>query len=290
MALDPVQADLKGKTVLITGANQGIGKAAAVALHRLGADLVLVCRNADKGRAAVEDIRRTEGGGTIELLIGDLSVQSEVRRVAAEFLAGHPRLDVLLNNAGVLATSRRMTVDGVEFTFATNHLGYYLLTHLLRDVLVASAPSRVVSVSSELHRRATMNWDDPQYERGWSSFTAYNQSKLCNVMWTYDLARRLEGTGVTANCLHPGVIASGFGRTDGGFTGFLVSLASPFMLTPEKGADTSVYLAASPAVAGVTGTYFDKRLPRSSSKASYDTSDWARLWALSEKLTGTTTV
>ncbi len=286
MALDPIQADLRGKTVLITGANQGIGKAAAIALRSLGADLVLVCRSPDKARAAVADIQAAPGAGKVELLLGDLSVQADVRRVAAEFLATHTRLDVLLNNAGVLATSRRVTADGLEGTFATNHLAYFLLTNLLRDVLVASAPSRVVNVSSEAHRRSRMNWDDLQSEKSFTSFMVYGQSKLANVLFTYELARRLEGTGVTANCLHPGVVASGFGQTDGGFTAFLVRLAKPFMITNEQGADTSVYLSASPAVQGVTGKYFDKRKPRPSNKASYDEADQKRLWTLSEKLTG----
>src|SRR5882672_11022054 len=186
--------DMQGKTVLITGANQGIGKASAIALGKLGAKLVLVCRNADKGRSAISDIER-EGAKGVELLVGDMGSQAAIRRVAAEFKAKHDRLDVLLNNAGVLVTSRRITVDGIEETFAINHLGYFLLTNLLLDVLKASAPSRIVNVSSEAHRSGKMRWDDLQFKAGrYSAFRAYGQSKIANILFTRELARRLEGT------------------------------------------------------------------------------------------------
>ncbi len=278
-------ADMTGKTVLITGANQGVGKASAMALGKMGATLVLVCRSEEKGRAAVRDVEAAGAKG-VELLLGDVSKQADVRRVAAEFLAKHDRLDVLMNNAGVLVTSRRETVDGIEETFAINHLGYFLLTNLLLDVLKKSAPARVVSVSSDGHRTAKIRWDDIQMKNNWGSIGAYTQSKLCNVLFTRELARRLEGTGVTANCLHPGVIASGFGQTYGGFASFLVKLASPFLITTEKGARTQVYLASSPDVAGVSGKYFDKCKERAPSKAALEPDAPARLWALSEELVG----
>ena len=277
-------ADMHGKTVLITGANQGIGKASAEALGKMGAKLILVCRNAEKAKSAVAEIKGA-GAKDVELLIGNMGSQADVRRIAAEVLAKHDRLDVLLNNAGVLVTERRETVDGIEETFAINHLGYFLLTNLLTDLLKKSAPARIVSVASEAHRNAKMSWDDPQLTKGWSSFRAYSQSKLCNILFTRELARRLEGTGVTANCLHPGVIASGFGHTDGGFISFLVTLAKPFLITPEKGARTQVWLASAPEVAGVTGKYFDKCKERYPSQAAQEAGAPERLWALSEELT-----
>ncbi|HEY2516844.1 MAG TPA: SDR family oxidoreductase [Polyangiaceae bacterium] len=279
-------ADLSGKTILITGANQGIGKASALALGKMGAKLVLVCRSADKGREAVADLERGGVKG-IELIVADMGKQADVRRAAAEFKAKHDRLDVLLNNAGVLCTSRRETVDGLEETFAINHMGYFLFTNLLLDVLKKSAPARIVNVASHAHKGAKVAWDDPQLKQGWSAIKAYGQSKLCNILFTRELSRRLEGTGVTANSLHPGVIGSGFGHTDGGFFAVLVSIAKPFMLTPEKGARTQVWLASSPEVQGITGKYFDKCKESTPSPEALDADAPARLWALSEKLAET---
>ncbi len=277
---------MQGKTILITGANQGIGKAAAIVLGKLGAKLVLVCRNADKARAAVADIER-EGAKGVELLVGDMASQADIRRVAAEFKAKHDRLDVLLNNAGALVTSRRTTVDGIEETFALNHLGYFLLTNLLLDVLKASAPSRIVNVSSEAHRGAKMHWDDLQFKKGsYSAMGAYGQSKLANILFTRALASRLEGSRVTANCLHPGIIASGFGTTYGGAAAAFFKVAHLFMISPEKGARTSIYLASSPEVEGVTGKYFDKCKERHPNRAAQEEGAPERLWAISEELTG----
>ena len=275
---------MQGKTVLITGANQGIGKAAAIALGKMGANLVLVCRNAEKARAAVADVER-EGAKSVELLIGDMSSQADIRRVATEFKAKHDRLDVLLNNAGALVPSRRTTVDGIEETFGLNHLGYFLLTNLLLDVLKASAPSRIVSVSSEAHRGAKMHWDDLQFKNGYSVMGAYGQSKLANILFTRALARRLEGTRVTANSLHPGIIGSGFGTTYGGAVSVLFKVAHLFMISSEAGAKTSVYLASSPEVEGVTGKYFDKCKERSPNRAAQEDDAPERLWAISEELT-----
>jgi NAD(P)-dependent dehydrogenase (short-subunit alcohol dehydrogenase family) len=278
--------DMNGKTVLITGANQGIGKASAIALGKLGANLILVCRSADKAKAAIADIEK-EGAKGVELIVADMSSQADVRRVAAEFKAKHDRLDVLLNNAGALVTSRRTTVDGIEETFAINHLGYFLLTNLLLDVVKASAPSRIVSVSSEAHRSAKMNWADLQLKNGtYSAFAAYGQSKLCNILFTRELARRLEGTKVTANCLHPGVVASGFGHTYGGFMSFVLTVARPFLITPEKGARTQVWLASSPDVEGVSGKYWKNCAERTPTREALDEAAPARLWEISEELTG----
>ncbi len=277
---------MQGKVVLITGANQGIGKASAIELGKLGARLVLVCRNGEKGRAAVADVRR-EGARDVELIVGDMSSQADVRRVAGEFKAKYDRLDVLLNNAGVLVTTRRSTIDGIEETFGVNHLGYFLLTHLLLEVLKASGPSRIVSVSSEAHRRGKMRWDDLEFKAGaYSAMAAYSQSKLANILFTREVARRLEGSGVTANCLHPGVIASGFGHTYGGIFSVVLKIASPFLITPEKGARTSVFLASSPEVQGVSGKYFDKCKQRQPSAEALVEGAPERLWAISESMTG----
>ncbi len=278
-------ADMQGKTVLITGANQGIGKASAVALGKMGARLVLVCRNADKGRATIAELEG-EGVRGAELITCDLGSQADVRRAAAEFKAGHERLDVLLNNAGLLVTSKRTTVDGIEETFAVNHLGPFLLTNLLLDVVKATPAARVVNVSSEAHRSGKMVWEDLAFEtRSYRAFTAYCQSKLCNILFTRELARRLQGTGVTANCLHPGVVASGFGQTYGGFMSVLIRIAHPFMITPEEGARTQVWLASSPDVEGVTGKYFAKCKERAPTSAALDDAAAAKLWGLSEELT-----
>jgi NAD(P)-dependent dehydrogenase (short-subunit alcohol dehydrogenase family) len=274
---------MQGKTVLITGANQGIGKASAIALGKLGAKLVLVCRNREKAEAAIAEIEKA-GAQNVELIVADLASQADVRRVAREFKAKHDRLDVLLNNAGVLVTSRRTTVDGIEETLAINHLAYFLLSKLLLDVLEASAPARIVNVSSEAHRSGTMHWDDLQFEKGYSSFQAYGQSKLCNILFTRELARRVDPKKVTVNCLHPGVVASGFGQTYGGFMSALIKVAHIFMINTEKGAKTQVWLASSPDVAGVTGKYFDKCREKRPTEEAMNDDAARRLWELSEKL------
>ena len=277
-------ADMHGKTVLITGANQGIGKASAVALGQMGASLVLVCRNEEKARAAIKDIEAA-GAKNVELIVADLASQAEVRRVAAEFKAKHAKLDVLMNNAGVLVTSRRTTVDGIEETLAINHLAPFLLTNLLLDVLEKSAPSRVVTVSSKVHK-GPIRFDDIQFTKSYSAFTAYQHSKLCNILFTRELAKRLEGKNVTANCLHPGVIASGFGQTYGGVMSVLVKIAAPFMMSTEGGAKTQVYLASSPEVAGVSGKYFDKCRETNPGREASDDATAKRLWDVSEEMTG----
>jgi NAD(P)-dependent dehydrogenase (short-subunit alcohol dehydrogenase family) len=275
---------MQGKTVVITGANQGIGKAAAVALAAKGAHVVLVARSRPKGESARAEVAAAGGGGA-ELVVADLSSQAEVRRAAAEIKSRHTRIDVLVNNAGVFVPERHTTADGLEETFAVNHLAYFLFTRELLDVLKSSRPARIVNVSSEAHRGARMRWEDLQFERApYRGFKAYGQSKLANVLFTYELARRLEGTGVTANCLHPGVIGSGFGQTYGGAMSVLVKIARPFMLTPEEGARTTVYLASSPEVEGVSGKYFTKCKPARSNGVSYDEQSQQKLWALSEEL------
>jgi retinol dehydrogenase 14 len=278
---------MKGKTVLITGANQGIGKATALELARRGARVVLVSRNEAKGKAALDDVRAQATGETPELLIADLASLAEVRRLADEFKKKHDKLDVLLNNAGLYVPTRQTTKDGIEETFGVNHLAPFVLTNALLDLIKATPHARIVNVSSTAHHRASkgMNWDDLEFRQGYSGLAVYSHSKLANVLFTYELARRLKGTGVTANCLHPGVVASGFGRTYSGTFAFLLTLASPFLLSNEKGARTSIYLASSPDVEGVTGKYFDKCTAVRSSRLSYDEASWTRLWEVSEKMT-----
>jgi NAD(P)-dependent dehydrogenase (short-subunit alcohol dehydrogenase family) len=275
---------MKGKTVVVTGANQGIGKVSALELAKLGADVVLVCRNEAKGRAAADEIRSLAPSSTIELVVADLASLDEVRRAANEIKAAHPRIDVLLNNAGLIVPKRRETVDGLEETFAVNHLAPFLLTNSLLDALRAAPSGRVVTVSSSAHRGAKLDWDDLQALRGYAAFKVYCRSKLANVLFTYELARRLEGTNVTANTLHPGVIASGFGQSYPGWLSVFIGLGKPFMASNEQGAKTSIFLASSPDVEGVSGRYFDKCKAVKSSAASYDVASQKRLWEVSEEL------
>jgi NAD(P)-dependent dehydrogenase (short-subunit alcohol dehydrogenase family) len=275
---------MKGKTVVVTGANQGIGKVSALELAKLGADVVLVCRNADKGRAAVEEIRVAAPSSKIDLVVADFASLSDVWRAADEIQAIHPRLDVLLNNAGLIVPTRRETVDGLEETFAVNHLAPFLLTTRLLDALRSSPSARVVTVSSTAHRGAKMNWDDLQATRRYRSFKVYGQSKLANILFTYELANRLKGSTVTANTLHPGVIASGFGQSYPGWLSAVIGLAKPFMLSNADGAKTSIFLASSPEVEDVSGKYFDKCRAVKSNEASYDVESQKRLWSISEEL------
>jgi NAD(P)-dependent dehydrogenase (short-subunit alcohol dehydrogenase family) len=276
---------MNGKTILITGANQGIGKASAVALGRMGATLVLVCRNETKAREAIVDIEKA-GAKNVELLVGNLASLADVRRIAAEFISSHERLDVLMNNAGVLVPSRRTTVDGIEETLAINHLAPFLLTNLLLDVLKKTSHARIVNVSSRAHGGARIHWDDVQLERGYSANKAYGQSKLCNILFTRELAKRLESTGVTANCLHPGVIASGFGHTYGGPISVVLKVLKPFLIAPEEGAKTQVWLASSPDIEGITGKYFANCKEVNPSRRALEEGAPERLWGISERLSG----
>jgi NAD(P)-dependent dehydrogenase (short-subunit alcohol dehydrogenase family) len=277
--------ELRGKTCLITGASQGIGLAAAVGIAQAGAETVLVARNRERGEAAVAEVKAKSGNSDVSVLIADLSSQQSVRQLAAAFKDEHPKLHVLLNNAGGLFVKRVLTADGIETTFALNHLGYFLLTELLLDVIEASAPARIINVSSAAHFGGEIDFGDLQHEKRYSSFKVYSDSKLANVLFTYELSRRLAGTGVTANCLHPGVVTTGFGKNNPGLSKTLITIAGPFMLSPEKGARTSIYLATTPEVEGVTGKYFDKCKSISSSKQSYDVDAARRLWEVSEEMT-----
>ncbi len=285
---EPDVPSMKGKTVIVTGANSGIGKATATALAGAGARTLVTARNETSGRETVAEIRRSTGSDEVELVVFDLADLTSVRRGAAELLDRADRIDVLVNNAGLVLTKRAETKDGFEATFAINHLGPFLLTTLLLDRITASAPARIVDVSSTAHRSARrgLDFDDLQSNRRYSGMKAYSQSKLANILFTTELARRLKGTGVTANAVHPGTVATGFAR-DGdtsGVVAFGVKLIKPFVLTPEKGARTSVYLASSPDVAEVTGGYFVKCRQAKPSAAARDEQAAARLWAVSEEL------
>ncbi len=288
---DSPQANpMASKTVLITGGTGGIGKATAVGLARLGARVAITGRDPARAEAAVADIRAASGNPAIDAYTADLSDQAQVRRLAAEVLDAYPRLDVLVNNVGGFWNTRHVTADGLEHTFAVNHLAPFLLTHLLLDRLIASAPARIVTVSSGAQTMGRIDFDDLQGERSYSGQRAYNQSKLANVMFTYELARRLEGTGVAATVLHPGVVRTAFGTEDPArWQRVFLPLVRPFLKTPDEGAQTSVYLASSPEVDGVTGRYFANRKPKTSSKGSYDTAAQARLWQISADLAGLTT-
>src|SRR5215831_8966567 len=272
------------KICLVTGASSGIGKVTAKALAGGGATVIMVCRNRDKGEAARDEIVKETGAENVDLMIAEFSDLSQIMRLAADVKAKYPRLHTLVNNAGTYIGERTLTADGYEATFAVNHLGYFLLTVELLDLLKSSAPARVVNVSSGAHRSARVNLDDPNLENGYSGWKAYGQSKLANVLFTYELARRLKGTGVTANCMHPGVVGTGFFNKIGGLAGKFLRLIAPFMRTPEKGADTVIWLASSPEVEGITGKYFVDRKEQATNPESYNTTIAARLWEVSERM------
>jgi NAD(P)-dependent dehydrogenase (short-subunit alcohol dehydrogenase family) len=280
--------DMTGRVCLVTGATQGIGKVTARELARRGGEVTIVARSAERGRAAVDEIA-AETGAKVGLLLADLSLMADVRRLAADFRAGHERLHVLINNAGAINQTRKVTAEGLEVTFATNHLAYFLLTHELLPLLEASgAPgrtARIVNVASTAHHRAKLDMDDVMLEHGYRPMLAYGNSKLCNILFTYELARRLAGKPVTANCLHPGVVATGFGLNDPGLFKLGVRIAAPFFLTAERGARTSIYVATSPEIEGVSGKYFDKCKPRRTRATSYDEGLARRLWDRSVALT-----
>ncbi len=278
---------MAGKTVVVTGAAGGIGRATVSGLAMLGARVALIGRNRERVEAAATEIRCATGNPAVDAFAADLSSQAEVRRIAEAVLAAYPRLDVLVNNVGGFWATRHLTADGIEHTLAVNHLAGFLLTNLLLDRLKASARARVVTVSSGAHATGSVDFEDMQGGRAYSGARAYDQSKLANVMFTYELARRLEGTGVTATVLHPGVVSTGFGAEDpSAVFRFLVPLMRPFMKSPERGAATSILLASSPDVEGVSGTYFAGGRPRASSRSSYDVESAGRLWQVSADLVG----
>jgi NAD(P)-dependent dehydrogenase (short-subunit alcohol dehydrogenase family) len=276
------QASLSGKVCIVTGANTGIGKATATALARQGAQVILACRDQARGEAALTDVKRDSGSAMVSLELLDLGSLASIRAFAGRFKAAGRPLHVLVNNAATVPTVRGVTVDGFETQFGVNHLGPFLLTNLLLDVMKASAPSRVVNVSSSIHNGAALDFDDLQNTRKYKTFAVYGQSKLANLYFTYELARRLQGSGVSVNALHPGVISTELAR----------DMPAPFRLmtrlffkSPDKGARTSVYLASSPEAANVTGKYFIDCRPVESSPVSRDPAVARQLWEISERLT-----
>lgn len=274
---------MKGKTCLVTGATSGIGKETALGLARKGAAVVLAARDRARGEAARAEIVKRSGNAGVSFLVADFASLAEVRRLAAEVRSTHPALHVLVNNAGVMLRKRSVTRDGFETTFAVNHLAPFLLTNLLLDLLKAGAPARIVNVASEAHRSGALGFDDLQSERGFDGYRVYGTSKLANVLFTSELARRLDGTGVTVNALHPGVVATGIVRD---FPALVRGGWGLFTMSAGKGARTSLYLATSPEVEGMTGKYFDECAEVRPSRAACDEAAARKLWEVSERLTG----
>lgn len=269
------------KIILITGATNGIGLVTARELAKMGAQIVIVSRSAEKCAQVTEEIKRETGNTNIEYIAADLSTHAGTQKVAHEFKKRHTRLDVLLNNAGAYFTSRQLSADGIEMTWALNHLSYFILTVLLLDTLKASGPARIVNVSSDSHRNGKINFDDLQMEKSYAPLAAYSQSKLANILFTYELARKLEGSKVTTNALHPGLVKTGFNRNNGLLMKFVMGLLTPFSRTPTEGAQTSIYLASSPEVEGVTGKYFEDSKAVPSAPISYNRAAAERLWQIS---------
>ena len=282
----PTTPPMAGRTVVVTGGTGGIGMATAAGLAAMGAHVAITGRDRRRAEQAAAEIRAA-GGPEVGVFVADMSSQAEVRRLAAELLAALPRLDVLVNNVGGFWQTRHVTADGLERTFALNHLAPFLLTHLLLDRLKESAPARVVTVSSGAQSMGRIGFDDLLGERSYSGQRAYNQSKLANVLFTYELARRLDGSGVTANALHPGVVRTAFGAEDPGtLQRLFVPLARLFMKSPEQGAATSIHLASAPELEHVSGQYFANGRPKRSSARSYDEAVARRLWEISADLVG----
>lgn len=277
---------MENKIILITGANSGIGKATATALAEMGATVVMVSRDPVKGEIARQEVIMESRSNHIDLMQCDLASLDSIRRFAAEFISRYSHLDVLINNAGIFTDKRMETADGFEYQIGVNHLGPFLLTNLLIDLLKKSSPSRIINVSSGAHYGGKIDFDDLHQSKRYSGWKAYAQSKLANILFTYELAHRLSGTGVTVNCLHPGFVRSrfAFNRTSEK-PNPLIRLLKPFTIKPSEGAETSVYLATSPEVDGITGKYFTKRKEKASSRASYDLAVAEKLWNLSNALT-----
>src|SRR3989442_5548476 len=276
---------MKDTIVMITGANSGIGKAASLALAKMGATVVMVVRSAEKGEAARSEIVTKSGNNSIDLLLADLSSLESVRQLVAEFRKKYSKLHVLINNAGLFNQRRRLTTDGYENTFATNYLAPFLLTNLQLDLLKASAPSRIINVSSVGHYNGHINFDDLNLENDYGGWKAYGQSKLALVLFTHELAKKLQGTGVTVNSVHPGTVATNIWTRPFGPAGFVMALPKLFMTSPEKGAETIVFLASSPDANGLNGEYLEKLKVKKSSDESYNEEIAQRLWDVSTKLT-----
>jgi len=275
---------MRGKTVVITGGTSGIGEVAAETLAKMGARIVLVARDKSRGNATLARLRDSAPEGAHSMHVADLARLSEMKRVATEIADREPVIDVLINNAGALFSTRRQTEDGLECTFALNHMSYFVVTEGLRGRLLASGSARIVNTASAAHQGATLDFDDLQSEQNFGAMKAYGRSKLCNILFTRELARRLRGTSATANCLHPGFVATRFGDQSGGVLSRLVWLAKLFAISPAQGAQTLVFLASSPTVAETTGQYFYKCLPTTPSPSAQDDRLALLLWQRSEAL------
>lgn len=268
---------------MVTGANSGIGEQIALGLAKMGATVVMICRDSSKGESSRKEISSVAGNSSVELMICDLASLSSVRVLAAKFKETHDRLHVLVNNAGLIMGKRVLTVDNLETTFEVNYLSQFVLTMLLLDTLKASGPSRIVNVTSDAHFSGRMDFDDLQEEKNYSAMRSYSQSKLAQVLFTYELAKKLEGTGVVVNAVHPGVVRTRWGD-EGGIMGIGIRMARPFMISAEKGAETPLYLASSPEVEGITGKFWTKKEEKRSSKESYDENEARLLWITSARL------
>jgi len=284
--LPTLNTSMQGKVCIVTGANSGIGKATALGLAQMGATVVMVCRDQTRGEEAQNEIKTKSGNDAVDLMLADLSSQESIRQFAENFQQHYKQLHVLINNAGVVNLSRRETGDGLEMIFAVNYLAPFLLTNLLLDRLKANAPARIVNVSSDSHQSGYIKMDDLQSEEKYRFMRAYGQSKLALVLFTYELSRRLQGAGVTANCLHPGFVATNIGQNGIGPVGrsIIKLIFSNLGISPEEGAKTSIYLASSPEIEGVTGKYFVKSIPIRSAPISYDETLQRQLWEESAKL------
>lgn len=277
---------MKGKTVVMTGGTSGLGEIAAERLAQSGARIVLIARDPARAEATLARLRKTAPGLAHKVHYADLTHIPEMKRVAIEIAREEPRIDVLINNAGAMFSRRRLTKEGLEYTFALNHMAYFVVTEGLRDRLLTSAPARIVNVASAAHQRARLDFGDLQAAKSFGAMKAYGRSKLCNILFTRELARRLQGTGVTANCLHPGFVATRFGDQSGGLISRVVGIAKLFAISPEEGAETLIYLASSPAVAETTGEYFYKCRSATPSQAARDDREALLLWECSAALAG----
>jgi retinol dehydrogenase 12 len=278
--------DLQGKTCVITGATSGIGEVAAERLAAMGARLVLIARDRARGEATLARLRARAPGPAHRVHYADLMLIAEVKRVAAEIAEEERRIDILVNNAGAIFSSRRLTAEGLERTFALNHMAYFVLSHGLREALLAAAPARVVNTASASHQSAQLHFEDLQFARAYNGVSAYQRSKLCNILFTRELSRRWAGEGVSVNCLHPGFVASNFGRESGGLLPFALRAAQVFAISSEEGAETIVYLASSPEVADLTGGYFFRCRATAPAPQAEDDNAARRLWQESAKLAG----
>ncbi|RSK26131.1 SDR family oxidoreductase [Bacillus sp. HMF5848] len=277
----------KNNVIIVTGANSGMGKATAIQMAKTGATVIMACRNKDRGEAALKDVRNQSGNSSVELMLCDLGSLESIRSFCESFKEKYNRLDVLINNAGVILPGRHETKDGFELQFGVNHLGHFLLTNLLLESLIKSAPSRIINVSSGAHKVGKIHFEDINLTTNYSLWRAYAQSKLANILFTYELSERLAGTGVTVNCLHPGAVATNMGvNRKTGFGTLITRMLRPFFQTAEQGAETALYLATSSDVEDITGCYFYKNRAINSSKASNDKEIAKQLWTLSEKLVG----